>query len=489
MPLRSAPLYTADTLGRPLPDEEAGVSVSLPLWEHVIGYEEGDERVISKFQSGYPRFCTPPAIAEVFRHAERELGDRCIVFPRLSHAQRAADYVLSRVPASKCHALDWRGFGALVVADEGYKTARLYWRFCGEVISTRQARAALDHTQVTATAEQGRAACQVIQQRLASLSGQQPEDIFLFPSGMAAIFALHRMVTALFPGRRSVQLEFPYVDALKLQQEFGSGVHFLPVMDDAAYAQLEQLLQEEKLSAVFSEVPTNPLLRCVDYQRLLALREQQQPGVPIFIDDTVGTCVHVDAMRVADAVTTSLTKSFSGAGNVLAGAVTLNRSSPHYAAFSSYLKEHADHELWPEDAVVLEQNSRDFEQRMQQVSASSVALYDYLKEHPAVRRVWHTLNEGGPGYRYLQRAEGHGCLLSLVLRDPSDAPRVYDALRFCKGPSLGNNFTLVCPYTLLAHYTELDWADQCGLERNLLRISVGLEPAEELISRFAQALD
>jgi cystathionine gamma-synthase len=454
----------------------------------VIGYEEGDERVISEFQSGYPRFCTPPAISEVFRQAERELGDRCIVFPRLSHAQRAADFVHLRVPEAKCNALNWRGFGALVIAEAGYKTARLYWRFCGEVISTRQARAALDQTQVTATVEQGRASAALIQQRLASLSGLQPEDVFLFPSGMAAIFALHRMSTALFPSRRTVQLEFPYVDALKLQQEFGSGVHFMPVMDEPAYAELEQLLKKEALSAIFSEVPTNPLLRCVDYVRLLELKQKHQPELPIFIDDTVGTSVHVDAMLVADAVTTSLTKSFSGAGNVLAGSVILNRASPHYDAFSRYLKEHADHELWPEDAVVLEKNSRDFEQRMQQVSTCSVALYHFLRQHPAVRRVWHTLNEGGAGYRYLQRASGQGCLLSFVLRDPTDAPRVYDSLQVCKGPSLGNNFTLVCPYTLLAHYTELDWAASCGLERNLLRVSVGLEPAEDLISRFTQAL-
>ena len=52
----------------------------------------------------------------------------------------------------------------------------------------------------------------------------------------------------------------------------------------------------------------------------------------------------------------------------------------------------------------------------------------------------------------------------------------YNALAVSKGPSLGTTFTLVCPYTLLAHYTELDWAAQYGVHADLIRVSVGTEP-------------
>ena len=62
------------------------------------------------------------------------------------------------------------------------------------------------------------------------------------------------------------------------------------------------------------------------------------------------------------------------------------------------------------------------------------------------------------------------------------------ALAVCKGPSLGTVFTLACPFTLLAHYTELDWAESCGVSRYLIRISVGLEDPEELWSRLDRAL-
>ena len=51
------------------------------------------------------------------------------------------------------------------------------------------------------------------------------------------------------------------------------------------------------------------------------------------------------------------------------------------------------------------------------------------------------------------------------------------------------DYTLVCPFTILAHYTELDWAERCGVSRYLMRVAVGREPQAELLSRFGEALD
>ena len=49
-------------------------------------------------------------------------------------------------------------------------------------------------------------------------------------------------------------------------------------------------------------------------------------------------------------------------------------------------------------------------------------------------------------------------------------------------------FTLACPFTLLAHYTELEWAESCGVSRYLIRISVGLEDPDDLWQRLETAL-
>jgi len=486
------PLWQADTLGTPLPDDDFGVSVSLPLWRHVIGYEEKDPDVVSKFRSGYPRFCCPPAIARLFEAAAGELaaaGERCLVFPRVSHARRCVEFI-SRAGFTG-RAETWLGLGAAVFPEAAYDSARRFWRYCGEVVTTRQAAHTLGE-QICANSEaEGHEANLTLPQRLADLSGQPVEDVFLFPSGMAANYAVHRMLTHVFPGRKTVQLDFPYVDVLKLQQTFGSGAHFLPLVREDEYEDLRALLKREPVAGIFCEAPSNPMLRCVDFPRLLEIRAATQTDAPVIGDDTIATVAHAEAFRVADVVTTSLTKAFSGVGDVMAGSVILHAASPHHAAFSAFLRAHADHELWRGDAVALEQNSRDFPARATRMSDNALALAEYLAAHPRVEKVWHAREQGGAGYEHIRRADGgYGCLFSFLLKDAATAsPRFYDALRVCKGPSLGTHFTLVCPYTLLAHYDELDWAETCGVPRHLLRVSAGLEDKADLIARFDEALD
>jgi len=84
---------------------------------------------------------------------------------------------------------------------------------------------------------------------------------------------------------------------------------------------------------------------------------------------------------------------------------------------------------------------------------------------------------------------GWGSLITFLPRHAAtSSPRIYDRLAVCKGPSLGTIFTLACPFTLLAHYTELDWAESCGVSRHLIRISVGLEDPDALWRRLDAAL-
>lgn len=492
--LLKEPLCDAADLGAPVPDCEFGVSVCLPLWRHVIGYEEKDPEVMGSFRSGYPRFCCPPAIGALFEAAEAELagaGERCLVFPREVHARRCLEFIARRTKDKTGRAAVWReqGFGVAVFPEAAYDEARRFWRFCGEVVSTRQAVAALRGGGAVeeASPEEGQAASRTIRERLAALSGQTPEDVFLFPSGMAAHYAAHRMLTALRPGLKTAQLDFPYVDVLKLQEVFGSGAHFLPLLTETDYNDaLLPLLRGEGLAGLFAEAPSNPLLRCADLPRVREMLDRHQPEAPLVIDDTIATVVNADAFRFADVVTTSLTKSFSGVGDVLAGSLILNRRSRHYNAFARFLNAAADHELWHGDAVALERNSRDFTERVRVMNRNAQALVDWLRAHPRVEKVWYTDQDGGAGYEAIRRdGAGYGSLFSLLLKDAATcAPGYYDRLRVTKGPSLGTNFTLACPYVLLAHYEELDWAESCGVDRHLIRVSAGLEPAEELVRRF-----
>ena len=54
---------------------------------------------------------------------------------------------------------------------------------------------------------------------------------------------------------------------------------------------------------------------------------------------------------------------------------------------------------------------------------------------------------------------------------------------------MGTNFSLACPYTVIAHYTELEWAAEYGVEKGLVRVSVGMEGKEDLLGRFKIAIE
>lgn len=488
--LLQAPCCAPEDLGHPLPDSDHAVSVALPLWQHVIGYEENDPAVTSKFRCGYPRFFLPPLLQQLATEAESRLaqpGEGCLIYPSLAAAERCLQFVRTRIH-SQARVIPYGRLGLAVVAfPEAHRsTVREYWRYAGETVSTRMAEAALRGREDAPA--KGAEAKALIRQRLARMADVQPQDVFLFPSGMAAVFAVHRMLQHLLPGRRSVQLDFPYVDVLKVQQEFGEGVSFFPTAGPEVLAEVRRLAEMGELCGVFCEMPSNPLLRAVRLSDFAP--SMRQHGVPLVVDDTVATVANIDALRFADVVTSSLTKTFSGAGDVLAGAVTLNPRSPFYAAFSLYLSsELLENDIfWWEDAVALEKNSRDFPKRVRRSSHNAAALAAMLRSHPKVASVWY------PGGRHdgleeiLRPGAGYGCLLSFILRNPADAPVVYDSLRVSKGPSLGTNFTLVCPYTLLAHYQELDWAESCGVPSHLLRVSAGLEETSDLLERFRAAL-
>ncbi len=486
------PPWRAEDLGLAIPDSPHAVSVALPLWEHVIGYEENDPAVLSAMRTGYPRFFMPRVVlalcGEIERRSARE-GERCLVFPSRTAAERCRDFIVQRHDGWEVRVADsgFAGITAVYFAPPLWDTARRYWRFCGEIVSTRQAEAALAGRESNAAV--GDAASKEVRGRLAKISGADADDVYLFPSGMAAVWAVHRMVRAVAPGLRTVQFDFPYVDVLKLQEEFGDGVRFHPVGDVDAEAALALMMADERFAGIFCEMPSNPLLRCVDLSVLQALCRAN--GAALVVDDTVGTNGNVDAARCADVVTTSLTKTFSGVGDVMAGAVTLVFSSPHYDAFKAYLEAFADGGLWWEDAATLDANSRDYLDRVRRMNANAEALCEYLRAHPGVAEVNYPKWRTRECYDAVRRPDGgYGPLFSLVLRDPErNSAAFYDALRVAKGPSLGTNYTLACPYTLLAHYHELDWAENCGVSRWLIRVSCGLEPIEDLIGRFGAALD
>jgi cystathionine gamma-synthase len=279
------------------------------------------------------------------------------------------------------------------------------------------------------------------------------------------------------------------VDTLKIQQRFQpADCRFFSRGSSADLNALAELLQHQKISAVFCETPANPLLICPDLIRLRQLADQY--GFLLIVDDTLAACINLDVLPLADLVVTSLTKYFSGYGDVLAGSVTLNRHSGQYLQLSQWMDTDFQELLSDIDVDVLEQNSRDVVSRVTTINHNAQVIAQRLSQHPAVEQVWHPSVHQQHEYHQLQRVGGgYGGLLSFVVRSPGvNTQAVFDHLAVCKGPNLGTYFTLCCPYTILAHYNELDAVEEYGVSRWLLRVSIGTEPVEELWLRFQTAL-
>ena len=488
------PFCDEEDLGLALPDSDHAVSVCLPRWEHVIGYEEGDEKVIETFESGYPRFVPHPFVTELFLAAQAEFAKKdemAIVFPSLAAAWRAAEYVKRRVGAScRLESYAWGNLTVLLLNEKAYDAAWKYWQHSGEIVSSRLAESALTDAPLSEESERaGAAAIVTLKERIASYyPGTSSDDVFLFSSGMAAVAAVHRVLSERIDAP-TIQVEFPYLDSFKVQEQFGGGVVDFSVTTSGGVDEIREWMEGGKgAAAIFTEIPSNPLLRTADLAGISDLIRPRE--IPLVVDDTVASAVLVEPFRFADVVTTSLTKTFSGVGDVAAGAVILKPDGLHGDLLREELPSaEAASPLFLRDADVLEHNSRHFEERVRASDEITEAILPLFRKNPAVRTLWHPSSECRDFYDQVRKDEGgYGALFSFELEGGEDsARRFYDALRVSKGPSLGTDFTLACPYTLLAHYGELEWAAERGAPRNLLRLWVGLEDPEDLESRIETA--
>lgn len=533
------------------------VSVSLPLWKDNVAYEEGDPELSKKMKSGYPRFKIHYKIEELVSLVEKEYGregERAMIFATCAAAKRCREFIRIRHPDVSVRVLRLScpkttancfdvNIAVVFFPAEVFSVAKQYWQHTGEGISSRQAQYFQDKLEEPNTNVQAPEAPTAAQESTESLANAPQEifveerfgrylsaaladeakpalkrrislalrahghvkftadDVFLYQCGMAAIFSSYRAVMAC---RRSEELSlksvcfgFPYIDSLKILQKWGPGAVFFPIGGSDDLQKLEKQLRagEIRISSLYCEVPSNPLLATPNLIKIHEL--SREFNFIVVVDDTIGNILNIDCLRYSDICVSSLTKLFSGDCNVMGGDMLLNPESPFYEDLKKIVNEQYDDALWAEDAIYLERNSRDFEDRSKRINSNAESVVQILLEnrdrHPAqlIKDVNYPMCvPSRVNYDALKYPDGgYGGLLSVVFNNPKAAIAFYDSLFIAKGPSLGTNFTLGCPYTIIAHYAELDFANSCGVDTHLVRISIGLEEKDDLIQRFQVALD
>ncbi|GMH69372.1 hypothetical protein TrLO_g2894 [Triparma laevis f. longispina] len=563
-------------LGQPLPLDEHACSVALPLWSHIVGYEEGDPNVANALACGYPRFVYHPYLQELMVYALKEYDKKCdgnsgrqdcILMPSKAAGNRCRDFIVKAyyekdsgfISPDNCvdledtcsHVdmeeqehrrvkvmdLETCGVHAVIFpAETGVAIeAKSYWQHTGEIVSSRRASAALQELNIpfskisSSFNPSSSEFClhkshpsylpsptplSTVRSRIADITDQPDENVFLTPSGMQSIHAALRLARRFRheqhkPRGETAVFGFPYLDTLKMagRKELSDGVEFFGFGDARDLNTLRFLLKSRAesskskdagITCLFTEFPSNPLLNVPDLRRLRELADEYQ--FLLIVDDTLGNFANVDLLKdgIADVICTSLTKLFNGRGDAIAGSVVIGKEGRHADELVRLLKtvhNGNDGDLWIADAKALEVNSEDFLERSSRINENTEKLADWLNEREEVDSVFYPkftqpelynrfLNTSTPSH-----TSGYGGLFALILHEHICERTFYDNLEICKGPSLGTNFTLACPYTLLAHYHELEFAQAYDVSPRLIRVAVGLEAFDEVRPIFERALE
>ncbi|KAL3959989.1 hypothetical protein ACCO45_005106 [Purpureocillium lilacinum] len=511
-------------LGEAMPaGDEHAVSVSLPQWGHFVAIIRNDAEVLGALKAGYPRFNIHRDVLSLEKKliawaaSSSGSGPALAALPEATGGSKDAvriahitlDGALEQIGAEESTArFDDHAYGHVYVVAYPTHLTRVafqFWLLTGYGVSSRFAP---DH-QEDATGrwrealpvEEAKEAANAMRNHIASLYSiddvkATAEDVFLFQCGMAAITQTAGILRALAGERQDYRIAmfgFLNVDTVAvLGKVLGFGCAFYGHASSADLDALEAELQSGKrIDALFTEFPTNPQLKLVDLERLHALATRHD--FVLVIDDSIGTPANVLTAPHCDLVSSSLTKMFSGACNVMGGSVVVSPWSRRRAALRAALAARHEDTFFPLDVLVLRANSADFEARVAAASDNARRVAEQLRGHPLVDEVLYPW--GSPSqerydrFRRSRPGGGYGFLLSVRFREPDAAVAFHDALELAKGPSFGTNFTLACPYTVLAHYSELEWAGQFGVPAHLVRISVGVEDPEVLRVAIGKALD
>lgn len=506
-------------LGTSLPPRDPNaISVSMPQWDDVVRYEEGDPKVLNAMACGYPRFFRHPLVLALQTATLKHLVPHddnsqweVMVTPTFDVAKRLQSFlVASNSDVIQKHEVTIHSVkNAIYVVRFPHQissTAKQYWQHSGEIVSSRHALKLLQVLQgdeeVKGPAINQTDSHLALRQRIAQLylSSADSDKVSLYPTGMGAIFATLRLLQALRgKNLKSILIGFPYVDTLKMlarKEWCPQGVHFFPRCGEEEMIQVESIVANEKILGIWTEFPSNPLLSMADLKRLAKCAHEND--AVLIVDDTIGS-YNVNTMKhgCADLVVTSLSKIFSGSSNVMGGSVVLNPTSRMIKELETVFDPEKDSFLVEDDVKVLLEQSQDLDTRLIKTNATTAEIVQRLQKHDLVQNVFYPTNDNVMNLydpflnSSIDKEKPHyGPLFSIVLHGGLEPARAfYNALTTAKGPSLGTNFTLSCPYALLAHYCELDFVESCGVDRNLIRISIGQEECEVLWKDFEHALD
>lgn len=313
------------------------------------------------------------------------------------------------------------------------------------------------------------------------------EAACLFSSGMAAVTTT--LLTLLSAGSHVIVTDDCYRRTRQFVTKFLTryGVEYTQVaMGD--YDALEAAIQPNT-KVILSESPTNPYLRVLDLERVVAIARQYQ--LKTVIDSTFATPINQRPLEFGvDFVVHSATKYLGGHNDLLAGVVVgsdymIGAIKETQAMFGDVCDAHT--------AYLLLRGLKTLELRVQRQNDTAEQVAHFLARHPAVRRVYYPGLVSHPDYEVAAaQMSGFGGVVSFELdTDLAGASHFIDQLKIPYiGPSLGGVESLVGQVALLSYYEfSSEERAEIGISDSLIRLAVGIESADDILADLAQALD
>lgn len=325
----------------------------------------------------------------------------------------------------------------------------------------------------------------VAERKLAALEGA--EDGLLFASGMAAITTT--LFAMLSKGAHVVVTDDAYRRTrqflLQTLRRYGVEVTVVPAGD---YERLEQAIRPTT-RVLFSESPTNPYNRILDLERVADVARRHR--VKSVIDSTFATPINQRPLDFGiDLVIHSATKYLGGHNDLLAGAVV--GAAPLIGGIRD-LQGITGAVADPFAAYLLIRGIKTLALRVARQNESAARLAAFLAGHEKVTRVHHASLPSHPEHAIAARQmRGFGGVVSFeIAGDLAAGSRLVDACRIPRiAPSLGGVESLIEQPALMSFF-ELSTEErlQVGIRDSLIRYSVGIEDADDLIADLRQALE
>jgi cystathionine beta-lyase/cystathionine gamma-synthase len=272
----------------------------------------------------------------------------------------------------------------------------------------------------------------------------------------------------------------------KVFESFGLRFRFVDLSDAA---ELEAALSE-KTKLIWIETPTNPLLRLIDIEAVTKLARSR--GILTCVDNTFASPYLQNPLdQGADLVLHSVTKYLGGHSDTVMGAILLNDDET--AQRLRFIQNACGAVPGPQDCFLVLRGIKTLHLRMERHCENALKVARFLEHHPKVGRVYYPGLESHPGHALAARQmRGFGGMVSFELTgdDYAEAVRVMESFGvFSLGESLGGVESL-CTHPASMTHASIPKAERekSGLKDTLIRLSVGVEDAEDLIEDLRQAI-